>query len=82
MIQEIGLSGVNTNPLAFEELATSLASLAGFMGSGDMGTPVEEFQRLFRRALRQPANYSEITELTGEALSAGDRRAGRGHGSS
>lgn len=77
MTQRTGSLGVNTNPLAFEELATSLASLTCFMQSGDMGAPVEEFQRLYRQALRSPASYSEVTEITGEGLTTGDRRAGR-----
>jgi hypothetical protein len=68
---------LNTNPLAFEELVTSLASLTAYAQAGDMAVPVDEFQRLYAQALRQPANYTEITELTGEALSPGDRRAGR-----
>jgi hypothetical protein len=67
---------VNANPLAFEELVTSLASLMAYAQDG-IEESVSEFQRLYRQALRQPPNYKEITELTGEALSPADRRAGR-----
>ena len=76
MLHRTGLPSVNTNPLAFEELVTSLASLMAYAQDG-MGGSVDEFQRLYRQALRQPANYTEITELTGESLKPGDRRAGR-----
>lgn len=71
---------VNTNPLAFEELATSLASLTTYFrdGEGDMENPIRDFESLFTQAMQQPASYVEITELTGQSLSAGDRCAGRG----
>ena len=42
-----------------------------------MGAPFDEFQRLFKRALRQPPSYLEVTELTGQSMNSGDRRAGR-----
>lgn len=67
---------VNVNPLAFEELVTSLASLMAYAQDG-IDESLREFERLYKQALRQPANYTEITELTGEALSPADRRAGR-----
>ncbi len=69
--------GINTNPLAFEELAMSLASLTSFISNGDMDHPIGEFERLYRRALRQPASFLEITELAGESFSTGDYTAGR-----
>jgi hypothetical protein len=71
---------VNTNPFAFEELATSLASLNAFMqdAEGDMNAPIQQFTHLYQRALRQPPGYAEITELGGPSIGAGDRRAGQG----
>lgn len=68
---------VNSNPLAFEELATALASLASFTSQGNMVQPIDEYQHLYARALQQPLGYREITELTGNGLDAADRRAGR-----
>ena len=71
--------GVNRNPLVFEELATSLASLASYCmeGNMDMERPIEEFKHCYTRALSQPAGYQDITELTGQSLNTGDRRSGR-----
>ena len=45
---------VNTNPLAFEELATSLSSLAGYIndGKGDLDRPIKDFVARFTQALR------------------------------
>lgn len=70
---------VNTNPLAFEELATSLSSLAGYIndGKGDLDRPIKDFVARFTQALRQPASYSEVTELTGQSMNCSDMRAGR-----
>lgn len=70
-------SPVNPNPLAFEELATALASLASFNKSGSMADPIDEYQHLYKRALQHPLGYREITELTGNGLDASDRRAGK-----
>ncbi|MCH8879219.1 MAG: hypothetical protein IID34_04975 [Planctomycetes bacterium] len=80
MPHEIDLKAVNTNPLAFEELAMSLASLTAYFrdGEGDMADPIRDFEKRFTQAMQQPASYTEITELTGQSLSAGDRCAGRG----
>lgn len=80
MAHEINLKEVNTNPLAFEELAMSLASLTTYFrdGKGDMEYPIRDFERLFTQAMQHPASYTEITELTGQSLSTGDRCAGRG----
>ena len=71
--------GINTNPIVFEELASSLANVMSYYdeGAGDMKQPFLELERLFCRALREPASYREITELAGEAVNTGDRRAGR-----
>ena len=69
--------GVNRNPLVFEELATSLASLASYCEEGDMGLPIAEFEQRYTHALGQPANYEDISELTGQSLNTGDRRSGR-----
>lgn len=49
--------GINTNPLAFEELAMSLASLTSFISNGDMDHPIGGGEWLCRRALRQPAGF-------------------------
>lgn len=72
---------VNRNPLAFEELATSLASLISYIDIGKeklgMQTPIDEFERLYSRALSEPASYKEITELTGQSMNTGDQRASR-----
>lgn len=72
---------VNRNPLAFEELAVSLASLESYIDPQKkclgMGDPIDEFERLYRRALREPPAYKEINELTGQSLSTSDRRASR-----
>lgn len=80
MPQTALVNEVNTNPLAFEELATSLASLAAYSrdAGGDMAAPIRDFEQRLTHALKQPASYAEITELTGQSASAGDRRAGRG----
>lgn len=72
------LPDINPNPLAFEELVTSLASLLSLAGSGDLGMPTKEFEMLYRTALKKPPSYSEVTELAGQGLHAGDRRSGRG----
>lgn len=72
---------VNRNPLAFEEIVVSLASLVSYIDTKKenwgMGEPVEAFKRLFTRALREPPSYRDITELTGQSLSTSDRRASR-----
>ena len=67
---------VNTNPMVFEELATSLATLATYTRD-DMATPFHDMEHLYRRALQGPPSYSEITSLTGHNLSGRDRQTGR-----
>lgn len=67
---------VNTNPMIFEELATSLATLASY-ARGDMDEPFSDMAHLYERALREPPGYSEITSLTGHSLQAIDRQRGR-----
>lgn len=69
---------INPNPLAFEELVTSLASLLSLVNSGNMDEPTKEFEFLYRSALKKRPSYSEVTELAGQGLHAGDRRSGRG----
>ena len=71
------LSPVNTNPMIFEELATSLATLATFARDEDMSQPLAEMDHLYRRALQEPPGYAEITSLTGHSLSTIDRKRGR-----
>lgn len=75
----LGASQVNTNAYAFEEIATSLATLTGFMAGGRdaMTAILDEFQHLYRHALQQPPNYREVTELAGHGLKACDGRASR-----
>lgn len=73
------LSEVNSNPFVFEELAESLSNLTRYMSiSSDMGTPYDEFARIYNRAMQQVPTYREVTEITGQTLAAGDRRAGQG----
>ncbi|WP_428308873.1 hypothetical protein [Lacipirellula sp.] len=67
---------VNTNPMVFEELATSLATLATY-ARGDMGDPVKEMEHLYRRALQEPPSYEEITSITGHNMETHDRECGR-----
>jgi hypothetical protein len=78
MSQALGHAAVNTNANDFEELASSLASLASLMRGGDMGAPIAELERLYERALRQPPCYRDVNEMTGQSLNANDRRCGRG----
>ncbi len=70
------VSAVNTNPMVFEELATSLATLASY-ARGDMETPFQDMEHLYVRALQEPPGYAEITALTGNSLNATDRQRGR-----
>lgn len=67
---------VNTNPMAFEELATSLATLASY-ARGDLNKPVEDLDHLYERALQEPPGYAEITGITGHSLHTIDRQRGR-----
>lgn len=67
---------VNTNPMAFEELATSLATLASYARE-DLNKPVEDLEHLYERALQEPPGYSEITSITGHSLQTIDRQRGR-----
>lgn len=67
---------VNTNPMVFEELATSLATLASYARE-DMDTPFHDMEHLYTRALQEPPSYSEITSLTGQSLQTIDRQRGR-----
>ena len=75
-VQKI-LSPVNTNPMIFEELAVSVATLATFARDDSMSQPIEEMDHLFERALQEPPGYSEITALTGHSLTTVDRQRGR-----
>ena len=62
--------------MVFEELATSLATLASY-ARGDMETPFQDMEHLYERALQEPPGYSEITSLTGHSLKTIDRQHGR-----
>lgn len=66
-------TAVNTNPMVFEELATSLATLASY-ARGDMDTPFQDMEHLYERALQEPPSYSEITSLTGQSTQTIDRQ--------
>src|SRR4051812_41380370 len=59
------VSVVNTNPMIFEDLATSLATLASY-ARDDMATPIQELDHLYARAPKSPPSYEEITLLTGQ----------------
>ncbi|MBY0526596.1 MAG: hypothetical protein K2R98_24585 [Gemmataceae bacterium] len=78
MAQAIVHNELNTNANDFEELATSLASLASLMRGGNMDAPVAEMDRLYRRALQHPPCYRDVNEMAGQSLNTTDRRAGRG----
>jgi len=67
---------VNTNPMVFEELATSLATLAAY-ARDEMGMPFRDMEFLYDRALQGPPSYAEITSLTGHSLAGRDRQTGR-----
>jgi hypothetical protein len=67
---------INTNPMVFEEIATSLATLGSF-ARGDVGEPIERMEHLYRRALQSPPNYEEITSITGHNMATHDRECGR-----
>jgi hypothetical protein len=68
----------NTNPSRFEELAGVLASVVSYFRDNQGLRELEkDFQHLYQRALSQPPCYSEVNELTGQCLNAGDRMAGR-----
>jgi hypothetical protein len=71
-----GILAVNTNPMVFEELATSMATLASY-ARGDLKEPLEDMEHLYERALSEPPGYDEITELTGNSLEANDKQRGR-----
>jgi hypothetical protein len=68
---------INTNPMVFEELATSLATLASY-ARNDLDQPVRDLEHLFGRALQVPPSYDELTSLTGHSLTTIDRNRGRG----
>jgi hypothetical protein len=67
----------NTNPAIFEDLANALASLTTFIQAGNINAPVEEFEHIYRSALREPLCYTDLNALTGQSTNASDRRAGR-----
>jgi len=69
-------SAVNTNPMVFEELATSLATLATY-ARGDIDTPFHDLEHLYERALQEPPSYTEITSLTGQGLQSSDQQQSR-----
>lgn len=71
---------INANPLSFENLANCLATVgAQFHDLEDnIGLMINEYERLFNKALQSPPSYLEVTELAGEGASPNDRYAGRG----
>ncbi|MBX3427595.1 MAG: hypothetical protein KF688_18085 [Pirellulales bacterium] len=75
-MSELGIAVANTNPMVFEELATSLATLATY-ARGDMDVPFKEMEHLYRRALQEPPSYEEITSITGHNMETNDRECGR-----
>lgn len=78
MAEVVVQSDLNTNANDFEELATSLASLAALMRGGNMDAPVAELDRPYKQALQQPPCYKDVNEMTGQSMNTTDRRAGRG----
>lgn len=62
--------------MIFEDIATSLATLASY-SRGDLETPVRDMDHLYERALQEPPSYSEITALTGQSMQTLDRQCGR-----
>ena len=76
------LKEINTSASDFEELAVSLATLNSYLQQGGgvdaVSRPLEDFSLLYRDAVREPLSYLGVTELTGQSLSTGDRRSGRG----
>src|SRR5712671_6318840 len=78
MLQELLPQVVNTNPSQFEELAGVLASVFYYYRDHHtLDKLQQDFQHLYRRALAQPPCYTEVNELTGQCLNAGDRMAGK-----
>jgi hypothetical protein len=68
----------NTNPSRFEELAGVLASVVAYYRDHDRLDKLQhDFEHLYRRALSQPPCFTEVNELTGQCLNAGDHMAGR-----
>ena len=69
---------VNTNPMQFEDLAVSLATLASYAREDDgMNQPFKDLDRLYGRSLQTPPDYREITSLTGHSISGRDQHSGR-----
>ena len=73
----VATRAVNTNPMIFEDLATSLATLASYARDDDVSAPIRELEHLYKRALQEPPSYAEITNLTGHSLQTVDRQRGR-----
>ena len=67
---------INMNPLAFEELATALATLGSYSNEGSQN-PIDHYQVLYDHAMRHPLGFRDISELTGNSLDGSDRSAGR-----
>lgn len=76
-MENTAVAPVNTNPMHFEELASSLATLATY-ARGDLNAPLDDMQHLYTRALQEPPGYAEITSITGQSLQTLDRQRGRG----
>lgn len=70
---------INTNPLQFEEFATSMASLSGYFQDGEnaFGVALDRLDQLFAKARKQPLGYRDVTDLAGQSLNSIDERSGR-----
>ena len=75
MLKHEVTSDVNQNPMRFEELATSMATLTSY--AQDPEEICRDMDHLYERALKGPPGYAEITALTGHCLETVDRQQGR-----
>ena len=78
-MSKVKARSVNTNPLQFEEFATSMASLSGYYrdGNGGFDLPLDRLDQLFAKARKQPLGYRDVSDLTGQSQNSVDERAGR-----
>jgi hypothetical protein len=69
---------IDVNPSRFEELAGVIATALAYLEDGNgLDKLYDDFSHIYRRALDQPPCYTEVNEITGQSLSAGDRMAGQ-----
>ena len=78
-MSKVRARSINTKPLQFEEFATSMASLAGYMQDGESGFDfaLDRLDQLFTKARKQPLGYRDVTDLTDQSQNSIDERAGR-----